>query len=163
MEVARLADAYTARARLLPALIVALPLGIATLAWFPNGVLGWGAIWALIVWSGGTVLLAEVGRDAGKRKEPALFASWGGTPTTRLLRHRDAANRPLLARRHDQLAALTGIPKPTAAREAAAPAAADQVYDAWTRVLRDRTRDRKKYELVFAENCSYGFRRNLWG
>jgi hypothetical protein len=161
--VARLADTYTARARLLPALIVALPLGVATLAWFPNGVVGWGPLWALVVWSGGTVLLAEVGRDAGKRKEPALFASWGGKPTTRLLRHQGTTNRPLLERRHTKLASLSGIAEPTAAREAADPHAADEVYEAWSRVLRDRTRDRKTFDLIFAENCSYGFRRNLWG
>jgi hypothetical protein len=163
LEVARLLDLYTVRARLLPALIAALPLGIATLAWFPTGILGWGAVWALIVWSGGTVLLAEVGRDAGKRKEPGLFASWRGKPTTRLLRHHGAANRPLLARRHARLAALTGIVAPTAEAEAADPRAADETYEAWCTSLRDRTRDRKQFDLIFAENCSYGFRRNLWG
>src|SRR5260370_32495110 len=126
MALARLADAYTVRARLLPALIAALPLGIATLAWFPTGILGWGAVWALIVWSGGTVLLAEVGRDAGERKETGLFASWGGKPTPRLLRHHGAANRPLLARRHARLAALTGIAAPTAGAGAAGRAAVDQ-------------------------------------
>ncbi len=163
MEVARVADPYTVRARLLPALIAALPLGIATLAWFPNGVLGWGAIWALVVWSGGTFLLAELGREVGKRKEPGLFASWGGKPTTRLLRHQGAPNRPLLTRRHAKLAALTGIAMPTAEMEAADMRASDEIYEAWTTFLRDRTRDRKKFDLIFAENCSYGFRRNLWG
>jgi len=160
---ARLADAYTVRARLLPALITALPLGIATLAWFPTGILGWGAVWALIVWSGGTVLLAEVGRDAGRRKEPGLFASWCGKPTTRLLRHRGSTNTPLLVRRHARLAALTGIAAPTAGAEAADRHAADEVYEAWSAVLRDRTRDHTAFDLIFAENCSYGFRRNLWG
>jgi hypothetical protein len=159
VALARLADAYTVRARLLPALIAALPLGIATLAWFPTGILGWGAVWALIVWSGGTVLLAEIGRDAGRRKEPGLFASWGGKPTTRLLRHHGSANRPLLARRHARLAALTGIAAPTPADRHAA----DEVYEAWSAVLRDRTRDHTAFDLIFAENCSYGFRRNLWG
>ncbi len=163
MALARFVDAYTVRARLLPALIAALPLGIATLAWFPTGILGWGTVWALIVWSGGTFLLAEVGRDAGKRKEPDLFASWGGKPTTRLLRHHGAANRPLLARRHARLAALTGIAAPTAGAEAADRAAVDEVYETWSVVLRDRTRDHTTFDLIFAENCSYGFRRNLWG
>ncbi len=163
MAIARLPDPYTVRARLLPALIAALPLATATLAWFPNGILGWGAIWALIVWSGGTVLLAEVGRDAGKRKEPELFASWGGKPTTRLLRHQGATNRPLLARRHAKLAVLMKTAMPTAAAEAADLGAADEVYEACGALLRDRTRDRKQFDLIFAENCSYGFRRNLWG
>jgi hypothetical protein len=163
MEIARLVDPYTVRARLLPALITALPLGIATLAWFPKGVLGWGAVWALVAWSGGTFLLSEFGRDAGKRKEPRLFASWGGKPTTRLLRHQGAANRPLVARRHAKLAALTGIAMPIVEAEAADPRAADEIYEAWCTTLRGRTRDRKQFDLIFTENCSYGFRRNLWG
>jgi hypothetical protein len=31
------------------------------------------------------------------------------------------------------------------------------------RFLRTVTRDHKKFPLVFAENCSYGMRRDLWG
>jgi hypothetical protein len=31
------------------------------------------------------------------------------------------------------------------------------------RVLRERTRDRKRFRLVFEEVANYGFRRNLWG
>ncbi len=52
---------------------------------------------------------------------------------------------------------------PTAEAEAADPRAADEIYEAWCTVLRDRTRDRKQFNLIFTENCSYGFRRNLWG
>jgi len=164
MEFARVVvDPYTIRARLFPALIAALPLGIATLAWFPNGLFGWGPVWVLFAWSGGTFLLSEIGRDAGKRKETKLFALWQGNPTIRLHRHQGVVNPQLLARRHAQLAALTGIGKPTAKAETADPGAADRIYEAWCNILRDRTRDRKQYPLVFAENTSYGFRRNLWG
>jgi hypothetical protein len=109
------------------------------------------------------MLLAQVGRDAGKRKESRLFASWDGKPTTRLLRHRDSLNRPLLARRHAKLGALLGTTIPTAMEEAADLRAADEVYEACTAFLRDKTRDRQQFDLIFDENCSYGFRRNLWG
>ena len=30
-------------------------------------------------------------------------------------------------------------------------------------ILKEKTRDRKKFPLVFEELCNYGFRRNLWG
>ena len=83
-------DTYTRRARLYPALLVALPLGLATLAWFPEGLAGWGTLWGLVTWSGATALLAQVGRDKGRVKEPGLFEQWGGKPTTRMLRHRHA-------------------------------------------------------------------------
>src|SRR3989442_4065228 len=92
-------DAYTLRARILPTLIVGLPIGLAALAWFPKSASWWGPISGLVVGAGGVALLAQVGRDWGKRKQPRLFESWGGEPTTRLLRHRDAPNAVLLQRR----------------------------------------------------------------
>lgn len=160
----RTLDKYTVRARLRPALIVALPLGLATVSWFPDGVLGWGAVWGLVTWSGGTVLLAQIGRDAGVRKEPNLFKLWGGKPTTRMLRHRDAANAVMLARWHKKLKLLMkGIKLPTPEEEAADPRAADEIYETCGAFLRENTRDSNKFGLVFEENCNYGFRRNLWG
>jgi hypothetical protein len=164
MGLGRIPDQYTVRARLLPALLVALPAGVATLAWFPDGILGWGAVWGLITWSGGTLLLAQIGRDAGKRKEARLFELWGGKPTTRMLRHAGGANPVTLARRHEKLKSLMqDVKLPTPEEEAADPHAADEVYEACTTFLREKTRDRKKFDLVFEENCNYGFRRNLWG
>ena len=40
---------------------------------------------------------------------------------------------------------------------------ADEIYEACVTLLREKTRDKKQFPLVFDENCSYGFRRNLWG
>lgn len=155
---------YVRRARLEPALIVALPLPVAILVWFPGGILGWGTLWSLIAWCGGTALLAQIARDNGKRKEPFLYQAWGGKPTTRMLRHRDAANKALLQRRHQKLQSVVpGIQIPTAAQEAADPEGADDTYDACTAFLLEKTRDTKKFSLLFEENCNYGFRRNLWG
>lgn len=157
-------DTYTRRARLQPALLVALPLGIATLAWFPHGLEGWGALWGLIVWSGGTALIAQIGRDWGKKKEVKLFEMWSGKPTTRMLRHRDAPNKVILERRHKKLKEIMGgVDIPTSEEEQANPTAADDVYEACATFLREKTRDKKRFNLVFEENCNYGFRRNLWG
>ena len=36
-------------------------------------------------------------------------------------------------------------------------------YDSAARWLRKATRDRRQFNLVFTENVSYGFRRNLFG
>ena len=157
-------DTYTRRVRLQPALLVALPLGIATLAWFPGGLIGWSTLWGLIVWSGGTALLSQVGRDWGKKKEPQLYRMWGGKPTTLLLRHRDARNREIVMRRHTKLKKL--IPTlhiPSLKEEQAKPSVADDVYENCAAFLREKTRDKKKFNLIFEENCNYGFRRNLWG
>jgi len=109
------------------------------------------------------VLAAQLGRDAGKRKEPLLFDSWGGAPTTVLLRHRSHLNPVLRRQYHRRLSSLTeGSRYPTPAQEANDPAAADAVYEASVRALRERTRDKRRFPLVFEEVCNYGFRRNLW-
>jgi hypothetical protein len=60
-------------------------------------------LWNILVVGGGTALLAQIGRDLGKKKEPSLYEDWGGKTTTRLLRHREAKNKLTLARRHKKL------------------------------------------------------------
>lgn len=159
-----IADSYVRRARLQPAMIVALPVAIAALAWSSEANPGWGALWGLFVFCGGTALVAQLARDRGRTKEPTLFHAWGGKPTTRLLRHRDTTNPTLLERRHDKLRALVpGITIPTVEQEGADPESADTVYDACTAFLLEKTRKKDDFPLVFEENCNYGFRRNLWG
>jgi hypothetical protein len=159
----RLPDQYTIRARVLPALLVALPVGLAALAWFPAGLPGGSIIAGLLAWSGGTVLVAQLGRDAGRRKQPELFRSWGGPPTTKRLRHSGEGNRVTRERIHKKLTALMRKKVPSPDQEAADPRAADEAYEGCIEFLKGKTRDRKKFNLVFEENCNYGFRRNLWG
>lgn len=157
-------DTYTLRARILPVLLVALPGVLAAIAWFPETEAWWSTASTLLVGAGVPALLAEFGRDWGKKKEPRLYAAWGGKPTTRLLRHRDAPNKITLAHQHRKLQELLGdIQMPTAEEEAADPDAADMAYDAAVAVMRERTRDQRLFPLVYKENVSYGFRRNLWG
>jgi hypothetical protein len=159
-------DKYTRHARLAPALIVALPLALATFAWFPDELTGQGFLWGLLVGGGATALLAQVSRDRGKRKEPDLFERWDGMPTTRFLRHRDAPNKVTLRRYHNKLeAAISDISMPSASEERADPSRADQTYETCVSFLREhaRNRDEEPCRLVFEENCNYGFRRNLWG
>ena len=159
-----LLDVYTVRARLLPALIASLPLGLAAFLWIPNFMTTMKALGiGTVVWLLAATVMAQVGRDSGKRREPSLFAQWGGSPTTRLLRHREARNKPLLERRHAQLSALTALRLPSKEEEAQDPGKADEIYETCIVFLRERTRDRKTFPLVFDENCNYGFRRNLWG
>ncbi len=157
-------DTYTLRARLRPPLLAALPVALAVVASQPGGSAWWGTIWAAVTWCGGTALLAQFGRDLGRRKEPSLFAQWGGPPATVRLRHRDASNRAQVGQRHRRLAELLPDLKfPSAEEEAADPVSADEVYEAAVGYLRENTRDRDRFRLVFEENCNYGFRRNLFG
>jgi hypothetical protein len=157
-------DQYDRRARLMPALLVILPAALAVVALAPEAVLGWGGGIALIVQAGGSFLLAQFVGDIGKRKEPKLFASFGGRPTERLLSHQHAPNKVILADRHKRLGKL--FPKikiPTAADEQRDPEGALEIYTACCDKLRGLVRAQKeKFADVHRENIHYGFRRNLW-
>ena len=156
-------DAYSIKARWSPVLLVLLPPLILCFSLVP-GLPAWNKLWPLLGAAGVVILADQLGRDAGKRLQPALWDAWGGAPTTAALRHRDASNPVLLARQHERIAALTGRALPTAQDERTDPAGADHAYQAAVAVLIARTRGRRKeFPLIFAEDCNYGFRRNMLG
>lgn len=156
-------DTYSRRARLYPALLVVAPVSLLAVALFPSAPEWWSKLSALLTASGLPFLTLQFGRQAGKRKEPELFTAWGGRPTTTLLRRRANPNPVALARRHQQIESILGVGLPSLQQETADPAGADAAYESAVEALRERTRNRQKFPLVFDELCSYGFRRNLWG
>lgn len=157
-------DRYTYKARIAPVFIVAVPAFLAALAWNSGDLTSWKTLISVFMASGGAGFLAQISRHAGKSKEPALFRSWGGAPATRRLRHSTPDNPVIAERRRAQLQALCpSIVLPTAEEERASPDGADQRYEACVRWLIEKTRDKKRFGLVFQELCNYGFSRNLWG
>jgi hypothetical protein len=110
-------------------------------------------------------LLSQIARDRGKQKEPELYAAWGGKPSVALLRHRDRRIDPQTKARYCAFL-KTKLPQlvlPTEAEETGNPDQADAAYESVTAWLLTQTRDTKIFNLLFRENISYGFRRNLWG
>jgi len=157
-------DSYTWRARVAPVLLVATP-PLTLAAVLAPTLSGAQRLWSLAL-ALLALLAAQYGRDAGRRLQPQLWASWGGAPTTSALRWRDSDNRTEQQRRHQRLQLILGeVPRlPDEAEESADPVAADQIYATAARVLMDRVRgDRDRFPLVQAENASYGFRRNIHG
>jgi len=158
-------DRYTYQARLLPSLITIAPLGFAIAVWFPSETATWNWLGTLFISLGLAALLSQFGRDFGKRKEQWLFQQWGGIPTTRMLSYRmSRLNSETLERYHRKLRLL--LPEsqiPSASEEAKNPSSANHKYESCVHFLRENTRDRKRFPMVFAENVNYGFRRNLWG
>jgi hypothetical protein len=154
-------DAYTRKARFGPALLAAVP----ALAVIGASALSTESTVKVIGGAAGAVALAVCGlvRDRGRELEPDLWARWGGGPTVRRLRWRDAEDEEPVRRLHERLNALLDHPLPDARTEAEDPAAADRRYDEAVAALRERTRDPSRYRLVFAENAEYGFRRNAFG
>ncbi|MGJ5080195.1 hypothetical protein [Bradyrhizobium sp. HKCCYLS3013] len=157
-------DAYTMKARLVPAVIAGAP-AFAFAAIFVS----WGSLGLthLIAATALTVLFAafaDIARRRGKAIEPKLIERMGGLPTTTTLRHRDDTyDDDTRAGFHAFIAAKLGKPAPTAAEEAADPVAADSYYARGATWLRENTRDAKKFDILLNENISYGFRRNLLG
>lgn len=159
-------DEYERHARLVPGLLVLVPVALVAVgigfAEYPQLTAFAGVIVAL----GGPVVLASVVRDRGLALQSKLFASWGGPPTTQLLRL--SGPDPDRTRRRSLTEDVTGISLPTAPEEADDPGLADAQYEAAVRDLRNRTYNRTEYPLVFAENKNYGFARNMramrpWG
>lgn len=158
----KLFDQYSLRARLQPALLTLLPAAIGIFAWTGPGVKWQSALWTLFGTAGGTYFLAILARNAGKQIEAGLWKSWGGAPTTQMLRHAGPANPIMRERWHKTLSKLLGSPFPTAQEEAINPAGADDIYGAGVKLQIGKTRDTKKFHLLFKENIQYGFCRNLY-
>lgn len=158
-------DSYTWRARVLPMFIVLWPIGIACGLWLPNLMLAARLIGAIAGPLGLAMLLSQLGRDLGLRKQRALWDGWGGSPTVQMLRHKNTNVNPVIRDRyHQRFSALRpDLTLPSDAEESANPAQADQIYEACVQYVIGQTRDHKRFPLLFKENVNYGFRRNLWG
>jgi hypothetical protein len=146
-------------------------LGPAALAAVPAVVLGFGALssiegaGSIAAFTLATVLVVVCGvvRGFGRRLEPALWESWGGPPTTRLLRWSDASSPVAMERRHVLLSGVLGESLPSSDEERLDPAGADARYAVAVSALRQRTRSGPAFKLVAQQNAEYGLRRNCLG
>lgn len=159
-------DKYTLRARVAPALLLALPAALAVWATEPTG---WSGLSAAFLTEGAIAAGASLVRNAGRKKQVSLLARWPECTPEGLLSHTTKRNPLTLRRRHTRLRELLpDVRIPTAEDESKDPAAAKLAYQACCDFLRSRTRDKEKFPLVFEENCNYGFARNVlairpWG
>lgn len=154
-------DAYTRKARIAPAVLVGVPGGALLIAGAisPENVIRVGGVFLGAI----GIVVAILVRDAGRNAQPALWAAWGGPPTTSRLRWRSGNPEPAVQRLHEHVEVATGERLPDAASEAADPDEADRRYEEAVGVLRGRTRKADEFPLVAAENADYGFRRNAYG
>jgi hypothetical protein len=154
-------DAYILRAQLAPAALAAAPAIVLCLSLLPS-LESAGSILSFLFAAALTVLCGVV-RGLGRRIEPELWTSWGGPPTTQLLRWRGNIGIAEQTRRHQLLERVIGEALPTAPEEEADPSAADERYAVATTVLRQRTRTGTAFRLVAEQNRDYGMRRNCLG
>lgn len=164
MDIFKFFDAYSIRARLFPAIIAAAPVLAALtllISWKSFGLSN------LIASLGILVLLfaiADFARARGRAVEDKLYAEHGGKPSITIFRRND---RTIDAGSKDRyrafLAGKLAVRAPSPEDESADQAVADDFYDQCGNWLRQNTRDTKKFPILFGENITYGFRRNLLG
>jgi hypothetical protein len=147
-------DDYERRARLIPGLWLIAPAVVLVLMFGLRANALLSTAGGLLSAAGGPVVLAAFVRHRGLSVEPGLLKEWSGWPTTQLLL---TGSAPIRDRRREAIQRLTGINLP------AVEAGADATYDAAVAALRSQTRDRSRFDLVFAENRNYGYERNLIG
>jgi hypothetical protein len=162
---ALITDSYERKARIYPALLVVAPIVAVAMAMTSTRLATLKSLGVAVAGCGGAFLLAQLARAAGKKNEHMLFAKWGGLPSVAIFRHRDSRlDSVTKARYHKTLGALVkGAKAPSVDAEQADPAAADEVYMAWSTYLRVNLRGEKKDPLLFKENQNYGYCRNVWG
>ena len=158
-------NTYSLNARIYPVILSILPvvvIGVLFSLQFKDyyQTLGGLGISAVLFY-----LFSQIGRDRGKKLEQDLWNNWGGAPTTQLFRFSNDKIDQITKNRYHAImnSKVNAQLIPTEQLEAQAPDKCDEVYRAWTKFQIGETRDTKKYNLLFAENISYGFRRNMLG
>jgi hypothetical protein len=156
-------DHYVINARLKPAFFVVLPFAITTLAWCPEAQQIGGAILAFLITFGVIAFLSNLVSNLGNQLQDKLFGIWGGAPTTALLRHSDNILDAYTKQRYHKWleSKLPGLMMPSPESEAANPISADNIYASAANFLREYTRNKTKYLMVYSDNVAYGFARNL--
>jgi hypothetical protein len=156
-------DPYTLRARLAPATIAAAPAFA-----FVALLISWShfSVSNAIATIGLAVVmfaLSDFARNRGKQIEPKLFDELGGKPSVTMLRFADDSfDRTTKARYLSFLAGKIGEAPPAEEQEQRDPATADAFYERCGAWLRENTRNAKKFSILFSENVTYGYRRNLF-
>jgi hypothetical protein len=159
----KLPDLYNAKARIAPVIaVIALPAVSVCLFVKPSLDSSWLA--PPIVLASLWTLVSVLGRSRGKALEKKLFEKWGGSPTLQMMRFRSTGIPHVqLAAIHKHFCRECHVQVPDKKLEESMPLESDAIYEAITAQLRDVTRDRMEFPLVFDELCNYGFVRNLYG
>lgn len=164
MEIFKFFDAYSIRARLFPAIIAAAP-ALAALALL----ISWKTLGlSNVIASLGTLVLlfaiADFSRARGRAIEAKLYEKHGGIPSIIMFRRNDETiDTGSKDRYREFLSGKLKVATPSLEEESTSQAAADAFYVQCGVWLRQNTRDTKQFPILFGENVTYGFRRNLLG
>lgn len=156
-------DHYIINARVAPAFFVVLPLALTVIAWIPASLHMAATILAVLVSFGVISFLSILISNQGNKLQDRLFQRWGGPPTNSLLRYSDNTLDPHTKLRYRECLQkqLPALNLPSEAGERENLSAADAVYASAVNYLREKTRNRQNYPMVYGDNVAYGFARNL--
>lgn len=158
-------DDYSRKARLYPAFLAMLP-PFAILAGYTDWLeVDLSNVAWMVFAAAGLFLLADLTRQRGKAIERELLKEWGGYPSQTLLRHSDPTfDRHTTDRFHRAAERICkNVLLPNEDDELADGREADQIYKSVNSVLLPLTHDKVKFPIVYKENVTYGFRRNMLG
>lgn len=156
---------YSLKARVYPLIITLIPIVLVGIIYSFQ----LKSIYELLISLGVTTslffLFSQIGRDKGRKLENEMWKKWKGTPSTQILRFsNDTIDLHTKRRYHNFLKEKTKIGNElTEEFESENLIDADSIYTSWSKYLISKSRDTKKYNLLFQENTNYGFRRNLLG
>jgi hypothetical protein len=156
-------DHYVINARLKPALFALMPIAITTLAWCPRAQQLGGVILTFLITFGGIAFLSNLVSNLGNQLQEKLYGGWGGAPTTSLLRYSDSTLDIYSKERYHKWlqSKVPNLVMPLPEDETRDPINADYIYASATNFLREYTRDKTKFPMVYNDNVSYGYSRNL--
>lgn len=158
---------FTFTAYTLPVIVVATP----PLAALQLAVIVLGGTWQwwqsipAVMWVVLSTAAAHVGHGPGKRREDAMWAGWGGAPTTAALRWAPARNLVAHAELHATVSAAIGprLRLPSRDEEFADPQGADNLYIAATARMIALTNSADKFPQLKEHLQWYCYRRTLRG
>jgi len=157
-------DSYEIKARILPALIISIPVlitlwscykaEITTFSELFKGILSFAIIYALAI----------VVRALGKRIENDLWKTWGGVPSTQIVSWKNKViGNDLKALYFQAVRDKLKLPTPTKEQEEADPLKAAELIDQAFKRIQGLIRQKDKDGLWSKSNADYGFARNLLG
>jgi hypothetical protein len=156
---------YELKARLFPALITVAPFGLSLLIWYPQLIDLETSVLTTFVLLILLFFLAKLARERGKKLQDKLLIEWGGFPSTTFLKHSDNSIDKYTKQRYHQYINkhVSGFQLPSKEKELSNPSFYDSCYNSVIKWLLEKTRDQKKYHLLYQDNINYGFSRNMVG
>jgi hypothetical protein len=159
-------DAYDLQARHAPVVFALLPIILVVIALVPEfgqSKIQTGSI-AFIMLAALAFVATRLARSAGRARQDALYAAWGGQPTTAMLRFRDTRLNPQTKQIYRERLGRLGhsFPIPDEQEEQRDPRGADIRIGAAMDEVRRRAKQ-QSVKSVHRENINYGAARNAYG